>query len=84
MMSLETRINGKLIGYAHIVNKTEVLMEDKVIANYKVEYFRPENTPSVISFEITYEKEGGAEGLALLIFKKISETLKKQPNKTRG
>ena len=56
MMSLETRINGKLIGYAHIVNKTEVLMEDKVIANYKVEYFRPENTPSVISFEITYEK----------------------------
>lgn len=75
MFSLETRVNGMLIGYAHVVRKIIIDWENYI---YYVEYFRPEREPSVIRFNITHKREEGAEKLVLKVYREIDKILRKE------
>ena len=75
-MSLETRINGRLIGVAHIEN-TEVVDGEKNYL-YNVRYIRVTGNPAIIEFDVLHKREDGAEALALLIYKEIDKELKKR------
>ena len=75
MFSLEVLANGKLLGCAYVENK--MLLDDGKFLYY-VEYHRMGLKPNIIEFSLTYNREEGAEGLALSIFKEINEILKKK------
>jgi hypothetical protein len=74
MITLETKIKGKLVGHLTIHN-TRVKTNNKDI--YEVEYYRPNTKPYTIKFTLEHQKEGGAEALILAAYKKIDKELKK-------
>ncbi len=78
MLSLETRVNGVLIGCAYIHN--ESVQDDKGNCLYNVEYHRFDRKPSVIRFNLTHKREEGAEKLILKIYEEITKRLKKGAN----
>ncbi len=76
MMSIEAKINGNLIGHVYIHN---ILFGDNGGNDiYKVEYYRPNQEPSVINFKIAHKKEDGPEKLSLIIYQEINKILKKK------
>ncbi len=78
MMSLETKINGKLITYTSIHNEG-FLDENQTISLYYVEHHRMGSVyPRVIDFRVKHKRDEGAEKLSLLIYREIDKRLKKQ------
>ncbi len=79
MISLETRINGLLIGYAYIHN--ELVQDDKKNYLYNVEYHRFDRKPNLIKFSVMHKREEGAEKLLFLVYKEIDKRLKRHNNR---
>jgi hypothetical protein len=76
MLSVETRINGCLVGCAYVHN--EFSINDKETEGvYYVEYHRFDREPKVTEFRIKHKREEGAEKLLLLIYKELDKRLKK-------
>lgn len=71
--SLETRINGQLIGFAYGVNKG---LQSNSKDLYEIEYHRITKEPSIIKFNILHNPEEGIEKLSSLIYNKINQELK--------
>lgn len=75
MLSLETRINGVLIGYINVHNE---IMADKDNNHiYNVDYYSFGKEPYKLNFKVKHNREEGAEKLLLLIYKEIDKILKK-------
>ncbi|MEK6757705.1 MAG: hypothetical protein AABX88_01115 [Nanoarchaeota archaeon] len=74
MISIKTKINGKLIGYAEIVNRKHI---EEEIYEYSVEYYRPRKNPSVIRFNLIHDRKKGAENLTILLYEQLDKELKK-------
>ena len=79
MMSLETRVNGFLIGYTYILNKGQVDIENASNI-YDIEHHRMGKKPSVINFKVIHNFEDGFEKLSLIIYERIDEILKNKKN----
>lgn len=73
-MSLETRINGRLIGIAEIRNVLDV---GEGNYSYEVKYHRMGKDSEIIEFDIVHKREDGAEALALMVYNKLEKELKK-------
>jgi len=77
MISLETRINGKLIGFASIIN-TEIPVEgEEGYFLYHVEYHRVEREPAVLKYSVVHRREDEADVLAELVYEGLQDALKK-------
>lgn len=74
MMSIETRINGRLISYTHVYNEFQV---DGQKSMYYVEHHRINLEPKVMSFRISHNRSEGGDKLALLIYREIDKRVKK-------
>lgn len=79
MISLETKVNGLLIGCAYIVNKGQVDNGDGPCV-YSVEYYRMGKEPAILNFKVVHHSEDGFEKLSLIIYKKIDNILKNKRN----
>jgi hypothetical protein len=77
MLSIETRVNGCLIGFAYVHNEMSLDGKDEGECKYSVEYHRVNREPSVIRFNIKHKREEGAEKLSLLIYRELDKRLKK-------
>ncbi|MCX6747116.1 MAG: hypothetical protein NTU63_03215 [Candidatus Pacearchaeota archaeon] len=75
MLSLETRINGTLIGYTYI--KNELNQDNDGNYLYEVEHCRFDRKPNVIGFNLLHKREDGAERLLFLVYREIDKRLKK-------
>jgi len=75
MLSIETRVNGNLIGFAYVHNEM-IIEEGKTV--YSVEYYRVNRFPDVLRFRVLHNPKEGAEKLSLLIYKGIDKRLKKE------
>jgi hypothetical protein len=80
MFSLEIRANGKLLGCAYVENKLRLDNGDYL---YYVEYHRMGLKPNIIEFSVAYNRDEGAEGLTLLIFKELDKRLKIEMTKEK-
>jgi hypothetical protein len=82
MLSIETRINGNLIGVAYVHN--ESLIDDIGTGEcvYFVGYHRMNKEPPVIRFNVKHKREEGAEKLSLLIYRELDKRLKRE-NKSK-
>jgi len=74
-MSIETRINGNLIGYAHIRNTKQIDDENFI---YHVEYHQFDKGSRVINFDIVHKRADTPEKLSLIIYQKINKMLKQK------
>ncbi len=74
MISLETRINGNLIGHAYVEN--EMCLDTEGNYLYNVRYMRPKGEPPVIEFNVQHKREDGVEILIFLIYEEIGKRLK--------
>jgi hypothetical protein len=77
MLSIETRINGTLIGVAYVHNESLINETGEGECVYSVEYHRINKEPPVIKFKIKHRREEGAEKLSLLIYTELDKRLKK-------
>lgn len=77
-MSLETRINGKLIAYTYIHNEG-FLDEAQTTSLYYVEYHRiGENVnPKEFHFYLKHNRAEGVEKLTQLVYREVGKRLKK-------
>jgi hypothetical protein len=78
MLSIETRINGTLIGVAYVHNELYLEGKEEGECVYLVEYHRLNKEPPVIRFNVKHKREEGAEKLSLLIYKELDKRLKKE------
>lgn len=78
MLSIETRINGNLIGVSYIHNESLVDNQEQGECIYFVEYHRMNKEPPVIRFNVKHKREEGAEKLSLLIYKELDKRLKRE------
>jgi len=74
-MSIETRVNGNLIGYVHIRNVSQVDDENFI---YHVEYHQFDKGSKVINFDVAHKKSNSSEKLSLIIYQEINRILKKK------
>ena len=82
MLSIETRINGTLIGVAYVHNEIYLIDKEEGECIYSVEYHRFNKEPSVIKFNVKHKREEGAEKLSLLIYRELDKRLKRE-NKSK-
>lgn len=82
MLSLETRVNGELIGYAYVNKKQQADIHNSKNYIYYVEYHKIGLRSKVIHFRIVHNVEEGAEKLVLKVYQEIDKILKKE-NHTR-
>jgi len=73
MLSIETKINGKLTGRVYVTN-LHPMGDGKYF--YHVEYIQFDRKQKKINFEVIHDRENGMEGLSLLVYQKINEMLK--------
>ena len=73
-MSLETRINGRLIGVANVRNT--LISDEPGYDLYEIKYLRMDGDPPIVEFNVLHKREDGAEALALLVYQEIDRELK--------
>lgn len=73
MLSIETRINGKLISRASIAN-LHPIGDGKYL--YHGEYVQFDGEKNKLNFEVIHDGEDGAEELTLLIYQEVVGRLK--------
>jgi hypothetical protein len=80
MLSVETRVNGSLVGTAFVYN--ELSLDDNIEGEclYSVEYHRINKEPPVIKFKVKHRREEGIEKLSFLIYRRLDQRLKKESN----
>jgi hypothetical protein len=57
MLSIETRVNGALIGYTCIVNKGQI--QDSNLRRYSINHYRFDKQPSSLQFDVVHNQEEG-------------------------
>ena len=79
MISIETKVNGRLIGYANIVN-TAIPCDGelKKCFVYSVEYHQIGRDGSITKFNVVHNPEDGIEKLTEIVYKEISKRLKRK------
>ena len=80
MMSIETRVNGQLIGYAQIIRQFHL---EKDTYLYSVEYHKIGIDAKIFSFDVTHDLTKGSERLTQIVYGEISKRLKTKPTKKR-
>ena len=75
-MSIETKINGVLIGYTCIVNKGQI--QEGALHRYSVNHYRFGKQPSSFQFDVVHNREDGFEKLSFIIYERINELLDKK------
>lgn len=76
MLSIETRINGILIGYASVTRKLQADLDNDKNYIYYVEYHKIGLKSRIINFRVVHNIDEGAEKLVLLVYQEIDKRLK--------
>jgi len=74
-MSIETKVNGNLIGYAHIKNTSQIDGENFM---YHVEYHQFDKGSKVINFDVVHKKSDSSEKLSLIVYQRVNKILKQK------
>lgn len=83
MISIETRVNGVLLGYIYARNAKEV-DEAKGIYTYEVEFYKPEGKPPLMEFSVRHKRDEGFEKLALIVYKEVNRRIKERKGEKNG
>jgi hypothetical protein len=78
MLSIETRVNGQLIGYAYVLNKGQADIDNDKNCFYYVEYHKIGLKSQIMNFRVVHNREEDAEELSLLIYIEVCKRLKKR------
>lgn len=73
MLSIEKKINGKLISRAEVLN-LHPIGDGKYL--YHVEYVQFDRKQNKLNFEVIHDREDGAEELTFLIYQEVVRRLK--------
>lgn len=80
MLSIETRVNGELIGCAHAVRKMQAYIDDDKKFYYYVEYHKIGLENRIVNFRVIHNPEEGAEKLILKVYQELAKILKREEN----
>ncbi|MBU0959043.1 MAG: hypothetical protein KKB31_03810 [Nanoarchaeota archaeon] len=74
MLEFETRVNGALARHVYVVRQGGISPDGNF---YKVVYYRPNENPELLRFQIFHKHSDGLEALTLLVFKEVAKLTRK-------